>query len=185
MAHRNALIVVDVQQGFEDASWGAGNNPSCVANIEQLLQAWRRHGQPVVLVRHDSPSAASPLRPGQPGNDLSPAVDGPHDLLITKTVNSAFYGTPSLHDWLRASGITRVTVCGITTNHCCETTARMAGNLGYETAFVLDATRTFDRVGPDGEVIAADELARVTAANLHGEFATVLSTDAAINGVGG
>ena len=185
MASRNALIVVDVQQGFDDPFWGPANNPSCVANIERLLQAWRRHGQPVVLVRHDSQSAESPLRPGQPGNDLSPAVDGPHDLLITKTVNSAFYGTPDLHDWLRASGISRVTVCGITTNHCCETTARMAGNLGYETSFVLDATRTFDRVGPDGGVVSADELARVTAANLHGEFATVLSTDAAIDRVGG
>ena len=147
MVDRNALIVVDVQQGFDDPSWGRGNNPSCLANVERLLEAWRRHGQPVVLVRHDSQSPTSPLRPGQPGNALSPAVDGPHDLLVAKTVNSAFYGTPSLDDWLRASSITRVTVCGITTNHCCETTARMAGNLGYETTFVLDATRTFDRVG--------------------------------------
>lgn len=185
MVLRNALIVVDVQQGFEHPSWGQGNNPSCVANIERLLEAWRRHGQPVVLVRHDSQSPTSPLRPGQPGNDLSPAVQGPHDLLVTKTVNSAFYGTPSLDDWLRASGVTQVTVCGITTNHCCETTARMAGNLGYETTFVLDATRTFDRVGPDGAAVSADELARVTGANLHGEFATVVSTDAAVDQLSG
>ena len=185
MAQQNALIVVDVQRGFEDPSWGRGNNPSCVRNIEQLLDAWRRHGQPIVLVRHDSVSPDSPLRPGQPGNDLLPGIEGPHDLLVTKTVNSAFYGTPSLDDWLRASGITHVTVCGITTNHCCETTARMAGNLGYETTFVLDATRTFDRVGPDGGTVSADDLARVTGTNLHGEFATVLSTEAAIDALGG
>ena len=110
----------------------------------------------MVLVRHDSTSPDSPLRPGQAGNDLVENVTGPHDLLIVKSVNSAFYGTPSLDDWLRAEGISRVTVCGITTNHCCETTARMAGTLGYETAFVLDATRTFDRVGPDGEVVSAE-----------------------------
>ena len=180
MADRNALVVVDVQQGFEDAAWGPGNNPACLPNIHRLLLEWRRHGQPVVIVRHDSTSPDSPLRPGQPGNDLDEIVAGPHDLLIVKSVNSAFYGTPSLDDWLRAEGISRVTVCGITTNHCCETTARMAGNLGYETAFVLDATRTFDRVGPDGEVVSADELARVTAANLHGEFARVVSTADAI-----
>jgi nicotinamidase-related amidase len=185
MVDRNALIVVDVQQGFDDPSWGRGNNPSCLANVERLLKAWRRHGQPVVLVRHDSQSSSSPLRPGQPGNALSPAVDGPRDLLVAKTVNSAFFGTPSLDDWLRSSSITRVTVCGITTNHCCETTARMAGNLGYETTFVLDATRTFDRVGPDGTVISAGDLARVTGANLHGEFATVVGTDGAIASLGG
>jgi hypothetical protein len=47
---------------------------------------------------------------------------------------------------------------------------------------VLDATHTFDRTGPDGEVIAAEELARVTAANLHGEFATVVATEDLLGG---
>ena len=42
--------------------------------------------------------------------------------------------------------------------------------------FVLDATHTFDREGPDGVVVSADELARATAASLHGEFATVVNT---------
>ena len=61
---------------------------------------------------------------------------------------------------------------GITTNHCCETTARMGGNLGYDVRFVIDATHTFDR----GE-LTADELAKATATNLHGEFATVTRTE--------
>lgn len=67
-------------------------------------------------------------------------------------------------------------VCGITTNHCCETTARVGGNLGHDVLFVLDATHTFDRTGPDGATMTADELARATATNLHGEFATVVAT---------
>ena len=58
----------------------------------------------------------------------------------------------------------------------CETTARVAGNLGYAVTFVLDATHTFDRTGPDGTTLTAAELARATATNLHGEFATVVST---------
>jgi len=41
---------------------------------------------------------------------------------------------------------------------------------------VLDATHTFDREGPDGTVLTADELARATATSIHGEFATVIST---------
>jgi nicotinamidase-related amidase len=108
-------------------------------------------------------------------------VEGPHDLLVTKSVNSAFYGEPDLQAWLDRSGIREVVICGITTNHCCETTARMAGNLGYDVTFVLDATHTFDRVGPDGTVVPAEELARVSAANLHGEFATVRSTSEVVS----
>jgi nicotinamidase-related amidase len=173
---RNALIVVDAQRGFDDPYWGRRNNPKAEENILLLLAAWRSHVQPVVLVRHDSVTSGSPLRPGQPGNDLLPGIEGAHDLFVTKSVNSAFYGTPDLDAWLRSNGIEEVTICGITTNHCCETTARMAGNLGYRVSFVLDATCTFDRSDPDGGNVTADELARVTAANLHGEFATVMTT---------
>ena len=68
-------------------------------------------------------------------------------------------------------------VCGITTNHCCETTARVGGNLGHRVLFAVDATHTFDRAGPDGTVVSADELARVTGTNLHGEFAEVVRTE--------
>jgi hypothetical protein len=52
----------------------------------------------------------------------------------------------------------------------------VGGNLGHDVLFALDATHTFDRTGPDGTRMTADELARATATNLHGEFATVVST---------
>ncbi|MER3389049.1 MAG: cysteine hydrolase family protein [Microcella sp.] len=181
-AARPALIVVDVQGGFDDARWGARDNPGCEANILALLQSWRDAGDPVVLVRHDSVSEGSPLRPGQPGNVFKPGIDGAHHVLVTKSVNSAFYGEPDLHAWLQERGITELAICGIQTNKCCETTARMAGNLGYDTTFVLDATHTFDAVDLDGATIPATELARVTAANLHGEFATVRSTAEVLQG---
>lgn len=177
MDKRTALIVIDVQQGFNEEFWGPSNNPECEVNILALLEKWRSNDWPVVLVRHDSISLHSPLRPGQPGNDFMPGIAGKHDLLITKTVNSAFYGTPNLADWLKKEAINSVVICGITTNHCCETTARMAGNLGYEVTFVIDATRTFDFKDMKGQVIKADEMARVTGANLQGEFAQVVSAN--------
>lgn len=173
---KTALLVVDVQAGFADRYWGPRNNPDFETNLGSLIDAWRAHDRPLVYVRHDSTTPGSPLRPGQPGNQLQPMVSGAPDLLVTKSVNSAFYGSPDLHVWLQNTGITSVAVTGIQTNMCCETTARMAGNLGYETLFVLDATHTFDLEAPDGSVITADELARVTAANLNGEFAEVVTT---------
>ena len=171
-----ALLVVDVQMGLEDPIHGPRNNPQCEENISTLLGAWRHAERPVVFVRHDSDRPDSTLRPGQPGNDFKSVVAGEPDLLVVKSVNSAFLGAPDLHAWLQSSGITGVAICGIQTNYCCEATARMAGDLGYDTLFVLDATHTFDLAGPDGAMITADELARVTAANLQDEFARVVNT---------
>jgi nicotinamidase-related amidase len=69
---------------------------------------------------------------------------------------------------------------GIQTNMCCETTARVGANLGFELGFAIDATHTFDLPGRDGRTTTADELARVTAANLDPEFGRVLTTSEAI-----
>jgi nicotinamidase-related amidase len=180
---RLALVVVDVQQAFEDAAyWGPRNNPGCEANVAALLAAWRAAGRPVVFVRHDSDEDVSPLRPDEPGNAFKSIVGGEPDLLVAKHVNSAFHGTPDLDAWLRGRGLDGIVVCGITTNHCCETTARVGGNLGHRVLFALDATHTFDRAGPDGTVVSADELARVTATNLHDEFAQVVATRDLIRG---
>ncbi len=72
----------------------------------------------------------------------------------------------------------QIVVAGIQTNMCAETTARMGGNLGYEVLFALDATYTFDGVGPWGWTLSADELARATAVSLHdGGFAQVVGAE--------
>jgi nicotinamidase-related amidase len=156
-----ALVVVDFQKAFDDAGhWGPRNNPACEENVGALIEAWRECEQPIVVVRHDSVEEGSLLRPGQPGNALKDVVRGEPDLLVVKHVNSAFHGDPDLAAWLRANDIAEVVICGIQTNMCCETTARVGANLG--------------------STIGADELARVTAANLDAEFGRVVSTAAAI-----
>jgi nicotinamidase-related amidase len=178
---RIALIVVDVQNGFGDPVWGERNNPGAEDNIVALIEAWRERGQPVVFVRHDSDEeGGSPFTPGQPGNYLDPILTGEPDLLVAKSVNSAFHGEPDLAEWLRGEGIERIAVCGIQTNMCCETTARVAANLGFDMDFVLDATYTFGLPSHDGGTISADELSRVTAANLDPEFGRVTSTRDAV-----
>ncbi|GBQ02881.1 hypothetical protein SSP531S_43450 [Streptomyces spongiicola] len=142
-------------------------------------------------MRHDSSSAESPLRPGHPGNGFKDYVErrrgsgGGPELLVTKTVNSAFYGTPDLARWFGSQGVRQFVVAGIQTNMCAETTARMGGNLGYEVLFALDATHTFDLEGPFGWRLEADELARATAVSLHGGgFASVVSTDGLVAAAG-
>ena len=169
--------MVDVQQGFDDPWWGRRDNPSCDANIAALVDRWSARGRPLVLVQHASANPESPLHLESAGHALKDYLaDHTPDLLVTKSVNSSFHGTPDLHEWLREQSIDSIAVCGITTNHCCETTARVGGNLGYDVAFVADATHTFDRQTPDGAWMSAEELARATATSLHGEFATVVPT---------
>ncbi|GAC1466022.1 MAG: cysteine hydrolase family protein [Chloroflexota bacterium] len=172
-----ALIIIDVQQGFDDPVWGRRNNPEAEANIARLLGAWRHTGYPFIHVKHDSRNARSPLHPDAPGNQIKEIVRPREDeLLIRKSVNSAFIGT-DLERRLRDAGVDTLVLTGLTTNHCVETTARMAGNLGFNTYVVSDATATFDRTGPDGQWHSADDIQAMTLSNLHGEFATIVTTD--------
>lgn len=174
LAH-NALVVVDLQVAFQDPSFGRGNNSGLERRVAQLVRRWRTLHRPVVFVRHHEADPASPFGPG-PGRHFDRALEGSPDLLVTKSVHSAFYGRPRLAPWLRRRHIDSVTVCGITTDHCCDTTARMASDLGFRVYFVTDATRTFDRRAPDGRRIPADEVAARVSASLDGEFATVVRT---------
>jgi nicotinamidase-related amidase len=174
---RAALISIDVQQGFDDPSWGPRNNPRMEANALQLLAAWRRSGRPLVIVRHDSLSPTSPLRPGQPGNALKPGFEPlAGEPLLTKTVNSAFIGT-DLEARLHAAGVRQVVLFGIATDMCVSTTARMAANLGFELVVVGDACHTWAQRAPDGTLFDADTMHRVHLATLATEFGRVVDTE--------
>jgi nicotinamidase-related amidase len=176
------LLVIDPQVGFrEEAFWGKPANPDCLANIDRLVAHWRSNNWPIVVVKHNSVVPDSPLNPSFEGNELEPSLEGVGDLLIQKSVNSAFYGTPDLHLWLTERSFRELVICGVTTNFCCETTARMAGNLGYQVTFAIDATTAFDLSTKTGETIPGELVMKMTSANLDGEFASVLNTTAIIN----
>lgn len=136
-----------------------------------------------MFVQHSSLNPKSPLHPSNAGHALKTLVSGVPDLLVHKTVNSSFHGSPDLHGWLQENNIETIVICGITTNHCCETTARIGGNLGYRVFFALDATHTFDRPDLEGGTVPAAELSRITGVNLHEEFATVVETRTLIRAI--
>jgi nicotinamidase-related amidase len=174
------LLLVDLQQGFDEPFWGRRNNPALEQRCAELLAAWRASKRPVVHARHMSTSLTSPLRPGQRGNQFKPeCVPMTGEMVIEKQVNSCFIGT-ALELRLRSAGCEMLVIAGLTTNHCVSTTARMAGNLGFVTWVVADATAAFDRVGPDGVRYAAEQIHALALSDLHGEFATVVDTSAVI-----
>ena len=178
-SERPALLIIDVQKGFDQlAYWGGNrNNPGAEANIGRLLERWRARGLPVFHVRHNSVNPHSPLYPGGPGNEIQEVVKpAPGETVLAKSVNSAFIGT-GLEAQLKAAGIRRLVITGLVTDHCVTTTARMAGNLGFETWVVEDGTATFDRMGPDGETHPAAQVHAIHLASLDGEFARIVRTD--------
>ena len=183
LGHDVALIVIDVQKGFDDPKWGKRNNPQAEANMARLLEAWRRSGRPVIYVQHSSKEPDSPLRSDSPGNAIKEIVKPTQgEPIIQKSVNSAFIGT-DLESHLRKQRITGLVIIGLTTDHCVSTTARMAGNLGFTTFVVSDATATFDRSGPNGKQHKASDVHEVSLASLHQEFATVVDTQGLISGL--
>jgi nicotinamidase-related amidase len=123
------------------------------------------------------PLAAGGL--GPPAGSLGSAEITPA-LEIVKSVHSAFLGTPDLHAWLARAGLKQLVITGIQTNRCCETTARAAGDLGYDVLFALDATHTFDE-----KELSADQLAAATAVNIDGHFGRVVRTADLIHGAVG
>jgi nicotinamidase-related amidase len=176
LSSRAALIIIDVQRGFDEPAWGHRNNEYAEERMAGLLGAWRSSGRPVYHVKHMSHLPHSPLRAGQPGNaikeEVQPRGDEP---VIEKNVNSAFIGT-DLESRLRKAGIDTLVLTGIATDHCVSTTARMAGNLGFRCFVVADATATFDRTGYDGKHFSAEEVHEIALASLSDEFATVIES---------
>jgi nicotinamidase-related amidase len=185
----NALVVIDVQESFRRRpTWQVVSNPDIAADVQRLVDAARAAGDLVVWVLHSEPGSGGVFDPAQGHvrlmDELIP-LDG--EPILTKTSRNAFT-TTNLAQLLTERGIRHLVICGIQTEQCCETTARVANDLGYEVTFVTDATATFPiphRDAPAGRSVAdlvadprtlpADHVIARTEYALAGRFATVRS----------
>lgn len=172
LPNNTALLIIDVQNHFDDPALGRRNNLNAEENMADLLHRWRETNRPVIHIQHIS----NPSLPHHPGRDIkeivAPLQDEP---VIVKNVNSAFIGT-NLEEHLKTAGIDTLVVVGLTTEHCVSTTTRMAKNLGFNPFIVSDATATFDRISFDGKHYSAEEIHHINLVTLHEEFATVVDT---------
>ena len=176
-----ALLIVDMQVGMTWPDSGVRNNPGAEAAIAGLLHAWRTRRAPIVHIRHVSRTPGSPFWPGQPGAEFQPALaplDSEH--VVEKNVPDALINT-GLERWLRVRGITSVVIVGVSTNNSVESTARTAGNLGFKTYVVSDATFAFARADFDGRPRTAEEVHAMALANLQGEYASVIAAGEALH----
>jgi len=103
-------------------------------------------------------------------------------VVVQKSVQSAFVET-GLAALLRDQEIAALVIVGALTSNSVEATARMAGNLGFATWVVSDATWTVDKTDLDGRLWRAEEVHALSLANLAGEYATVATTDQVLDAV--
>ena len=174
--NKPCLILIDMQKGMANMPADSRNNLQAEENIAQLLQAWRAAKAHVVHVRHISRSPDSPFAPGQSGVEFQEALQPlPHEQVVEKNVPDAFINT-ALERWLRVRELDRIVLVGVSTNISVECSARTAGNLGFDTVVVRDATFAFAMTDYAGRMRSADEVHAMSLANLSGEYATVMDT---------
>jgi len=175
----SALLVIDVQESFraDAARWAGRSNPRFEENVARLVEAYRQAGLPVIFVLHEDEDEL--FRAGSPYvrlmDFLAPAGGEP---VLRKSTRNAFTST-DLADLLAERGARRLAIAGIQTEQCCETTARVAGDLGYDVDFVTEATLTFPITDPaTGDVQPAEAVVRATEFALRGRFARIATVDA-------
>ncbi|WP_417449116.1 isochorismatase family protein [Kordiimonas sp.] len=144
--------------------------------MARLLAYWRTQAWPLVHIRHDSVSAASPYAPGKASHAFkSEVMPEANEVIIGKKTNNAFVGT-RLEGHLRARGIEDVIICGVLTQHSVDSTARMAASLGFDVTVVSDATAATEVVDARGVTWAAEDVHELTFAHLAADYAVIATT---------
>jgi nicotinamidase-related amidase len=175
-----ALLVIDAQESFRQRpdDWAATANPQVLGNIDRLVTHSRSVGDLIVWMTHSEPGTGGVFDPELGFVRVMPELE-PRDgeLQMTKTSINAFT-TTDLEQQLTQHGIRRVVICGIRTEQCCETTARIASDLGFDVEFVTDATTTSSIAsGETYSAVSAEDLMRRTESILAARgFATIVTT---------
>jgi nicotinamidase-related amidase len=176
IASNAALLIIDMQNGINHPRLGPRNNPEAELRMAELLAAWRQSGRPVVHVRHISRDPQSVFWPGQPGCEFQQAFTPQgSEALFEKHVPDAFCNS-GLEHWLHQRTIAQLLIVGVITNNSVESTARSAGNLGFDTVVVADACYTFDQHDRQGRLWPAQDVHALALSNLAMDYARVLDS---------
>ncbi len=146
------LLVVDFVNGFADPEiFGGGNTEVAIDRTGRLLTVARARGWPVAHSRivfqddHADSNIFSLKVPAllrltedeaisQIVNSLKPR---PGELVISKTVPSAFFGT-TLSTWLNVRGVKTLLIAGASTSGCVRASVVDAMSWGYRPIVVED-----------------------------------------------
>jgi nicotinamidase-related amidase len=173
---QSALLVIDVQDSFKARpSWERRNNLAFEKNVTALIEAYRAAQLPVIFFLHtDSDEGFAKDSPFFKLMDF--IKPRPDELVLIKNTRNCFTSTP-LQPYLLEKGVRRVTITGIQMEQCCETTTRVAADLGYAVDFVTEATMTFPIPNWDNptEELGVDAIRERTEYALRRRFARIVT----------
>lgn len=166
-----ALVLVDLQAFTVALPARPNSGAEVLAAAADVAGAVRAAGGLVVHVvaslgrdggralRQPIADVAPPALDLPPGWDAIPPELGPapRDVIVTKWGWDGFHGT-DLDLQLRRRGVATLLVCGIASDLGVESTARHAGECGYQQVFVREALSAFD---PAAHAAALGVLARI------------------------
>ena len=176
--NQSALLVIDAQDSFKAGPrWERRDNHQFEMKVDALIQAYRDAHLPVVYFLHtDNDEAFSrDSRYFKLMDFIKPRPDEP---VMIKNTRNCFTST-TLQPYLIEKGVRRVGITGIQMEQCCETTARVAADLGYAVDFVTEATMTFPIPNWDkpGEELGVDAIRERTEYALRRRFARITTVD--------
>ncbi|ONI69025.1 cysteine hydrolase [Kribbella sp. ALI-6-A] len=183
--------MIDVQESFRvRPNWQAVNHPDIADRVGRLVRSARDRGDLVVWILHTEPGTGGVFDPASGHvrliEGLEPIEGEP---VLTKTSHNAFT-TTNLQQLLVQRGIRELVISGIRTEQCCETTTRVASDLGYDVVFVTEATATtplphwtlpadasLEEVLADPRTLSPEVITERTEYALAGRFATIRTLD--------
>ncbi|MCS2609279.1 isochorismatase family protein [Halomonas dongshanensis] len=180
LEHQSALLLIDVQASFPAKEyWDDIPAEAWRPKQRALLDAAQTHAVPILRILHEETDSNGPF---DPAHGLIRPLEGFADAATAtfhKRVHNAFTGT-TLERWLRERDITHLVISGIRTEQCCETTARVASDLGFSVDFVSDATLTF-AMTRNGVTWSAEDIKARTELVLETRFARIIDTHTLID----
>lgn len=181
------LLIIDFVNGFADpAVFGGGNIRDAIANTVPLLEVARREGWPIAHSRivfaddgsdHNIFSMKVPNMLTLKEREHNSAIVAeltprPGELVVRKTVPSAFFGT-SLAAWLAQRGVKTLVVAGAVTSGCVRASVVDAMQYGFRPLVLSDCVG--DRaIGPhDANLFDMEQ-----------KYASVMTRKAALPAIG-
>lgn len=174
----SALLIVDIQNDYFSGGRMELVEPEIAAsNANRIAEAFRKKGLPVIYMQHISlEEDAEFFLPNTIGIEIHPSITPQKDDTVFKKHYPNSFRETKLREYLEANGIDHLTITGMMTHICIDTTTRAAVDSGLHVELIADACATRDLTFA-GKTTRAEEVHTAYLAAINYAFCPVITTD--------